>query len=214
MLVSVESVSYKGETTIIGVTDKSVTGSPYFIEDGHMFPAKLAPAKEDDLKQYVRGVLNAVGYDNGISHTEVKLTPNGPRVVEVNPRTAGNYIVELIERVTEVNLLRAYVDLALGKKPNLDVRDTGYKSAAIKFLVPQQGGTIIRVQGVESLKSDPHIARYHIEDCVGKTIDAPIDNACYLGHIVTQDAVGQNARAYAEDALKRVTVEFNNQEGD
>lgn len=38
--VSVESVSYKGETTIIGITDKSVTGAPYFIENGHMLHKK------------------------------------------------------------------------------------------------------------------------------------------------------------------------------
>lgn len=206
--VSIESVSYKGETTILGVTDKSVTGTPYFIEDGHMFPAKLDSAKEAELKQYVKDVLKAVDYDNGISHTEVKLTPDGPQVVEVNPRTAGNYIVELIDRVTGVNLLHAFVDLALGHRPQMEVNDTGVKSAAIKFFVPQRGGTVLNIQGEETLKNDPHVVRYCIEDCAGKSIESPIDNACYLGYIVSEDATGQNARAYAEEALSRLKVTF------
>ena len=45
--ISVETVSNNGEITVVGITDKSVTGSPYFIENGHMFPAKL----EEDAKE-------------------------------------------------------------------------------------------------------------------------------------------------------------------
>jgi len=134
--VSVEACTYSGETTVLGITDKSVTGFPYFIEDGHMFPAKLDPQLVEEVSQFVVRVLQAVGHDHGISHTEVKLTPAGPRIVEINPRPGGNYIAELIERVTGINLLAVQLDLALGRRPELSRRDTGVKSAAIKFLVP------------------------------------------------------------------------------
>ncbi|NLH02132.1 MAG: ATP-grasp domain-containing protein [Clostridiales bacterium] len=207
--VSVESVSYKGNTEIIGVTDKSVTGLPYFIEDGHMFPAKLETQKEEELKLYVKNVLDAVGYDNGVAHTEVKLTRNGPRIVEINPRTAGNYIVELIERVKGINVLRAYTELALGQKPDLNIKDTGVESAAIKFLVPQHGGRIAGIEGVKLLENNAHISRCRFEDCAGKTIDDPIDNACYLGHIVTEDTEGRNARDFAEEAMKNIKLIFS-----
>lgn len=90
----------------------------------------------------------------------------------------------------------------------MEVNDTGVKSAAIKFLVPQRGGTVLNIQGEEALKNDPHVVRYRIEDCAGKSIESPIDNACYLGYIVSEDATGQNARAYAEEALSRLKVTF------
>ncbi|BBB89376.1 MAG TPA: ATP-grasp domain-containing protein [Methylomusa anaerophila] len=207
--VSIESVSYNGETTILGITDKSITGSPYFIESGHMFPAPLNDKTRSMVTEFVWDVLKAVGFDHGIAHTEVKITAEGPRVVEINPRTAGNYIVELIERVTGINLLHAFIDLSLGIKPAISAKDSGITSAAIMFLVPPQGGRITEIQGGESLATDEHIARYKIENCVGKNIDSPIDNACYLGHIIAQDAEGLNARFYAEEALKRIVFNFN-----
>ncbi|SDC89664.1 argininosuccinate lyase [Paenibacillus sp. UNCCL117] len=206
--VSVESISYKGETTILGITDKSVTGSPYFIENGHMFPAKLTEETDASVKQFVRSALEAVGFDHGIAHTEVKLTAEGPRIVEINPRTAGNYIVELIGRVTGVDLLQAFVELSLGLKPAITPTETGIASAAVMFLVPPQGGTVAQMAGLEELAANEHVMRYKIEDCAGKSISAPIDNACYLGHVIAEDKEGLNARLFAEKALGCLKLSF------
>lgn len=209
---SVESISYQGETTIIGVTDKSVTGTPYFIENGHMFPAQLADDVSTSIIHLVREALEAVGYDHGIAHTEVKLTKSGPRIVEINPRTAGNYIVELIQRVTGVDMLEAFVDLAIGKQHELSLSSTAKSSAAVMFLVPPQGGKIRELDDAESLLQNRHIVRYKLENCVGKEINEPIDNACYLGHLIAQDPDGLRARAYAEEALKKIKLRFHPKE--
>jgi biotin carboxylase len=208
--VSVESVSYNGETTVLGVTDKSITGTPYFIENGHMFPAQLNDETLTVVTQFVQDALKAAGFDHGIAHTEVKLTAEGPRIVEINPRTAGNYIVELIQRVTGIDLLQAFVELSLGMKPSITSTKSGITSAAVMFLVPPQSGTITQVHGIESLESDEHISRYKIENCTGKCVATPIDNACYLGYVIAQDTEGLNARFYAEEALKRIILRFDN----
>jgi biotin carboxylase len=207
--VSVESISGNGETTIIGITDKSITGTPYFIEDGHMFPAQLSEDTRAAVKKFVGEALTAAGFNHGIAHTEVKLTAAGPRIVEINPRPAGNYIVELIELVPGINLLQAFIELSIGNKPAVTAKAGGPASAAIKFLVPSRGGTIDQIQGMESLDTDEHIVRYKIEDCRGQSIEPPIDNACYLGHVVTRDPEGLQARTYAEKALNRILVSFD-----
>lgn len=206
--VSVEACTYRGRTTVIGITDKSVTGFPYFIEDGHMFPAKLDPAQATAIEALVCGALEAVGHDHGISHTEVKLTANGPRIVEINPRPGGNYIAELIQRVTGIDLLDAQIELALGREPDLTRKPTGVASAAIKFLVPPRGGHVATVDGVASLDTDPAVQRWSLSPIAGSEVAAPIDNACYLGHVVAVDSEGLEARAYAERALGRVVLHY------
>ncbi|UHQ23699.1 ATP-grasp domain-containing protein [Lysobacter sp. 5GHs7-4] len=206
--ISVEACTFEGETTVIGITDKSLTGFPYFIEDGHMFPARLDAAQAEAAIALVRGALAAVGHDHGISHTEVRLTADGPRVIEINPRPGGNYIVELIQRVTGIDLLDAQIELALGRRPNLAPRDTGVRSAAIKFLVPPRGGRVESVAGADSLDADPHLARWSLAAIAGSEVAAPIDNACYLGHVIAVDRQGQDARRYAERALERVRLDY------
>ena len=206
--VSVEACTYAGETTIVGVTDKSLTGHPYFVEDGHMFPARLDPAALADIHALVRGALAAVGHDHGISHTEVKLTPHGPRIVEINPRPGGNYIAELVHHVTGIDLLLAQIDLALGRKPDLTPRDTGVASAAIRFVVPPRAGRVDALHGAETLAADPHLARWSLGEIAGSEVAAPIDNACYVGHVVALDRDGSGARDYAERAVARLAFAY------
>lgn len=206
--VSVEAVTYEGETTILGITDKSLTGFPYFIEDGHMFPAALDAATADAVHALVLGALRAVGHDHGISHTEVKLTPEGPRVVEINPRPGGNYIAELIQRVTGIDLLEAQIDLALGRKPGLAREATGVSSAAIKFLVPPRAGRLNALQGLDTLGDDPHLVRAAVPALSDVTLSEPVDNACYLGHVLAFDDAGTRARERAEQALRRVAFDY------
>lgn len=206
--ISVEACTFNGETKIIGITDKSLTAFPYFVEDGHMFPARLDADLAESACTLVRSALQAVGFDHGISHTEVKLTPKGPRIVEINPRPGGNYIAELIERVTGIAFLTAQIDLALGRQPDLVAKDTGVKSAAIKFLTPPRAGKVSTMSGIDSASNAPHIARALLTQVAGKELSTPIDNACYLGHVVATDPVGQDARKYAEQALERITFTF------
>ncbi|WP_444996445.1 ATP-grasp domain-containing protein [Aliikangiella sp. IMCC44359] len=208
--VSVEACTHQGVTTIIGITDKSLTGFPYFIEDGHMFPAKLEPEMVERIESYVIDVLNAVGHDHGISHTEVKLTPDGLRIIEINPRPGGNYIAELIQRVASIDMLSIHIDLALNQKPDLSHLNNIKGSAAIKFLVPEEIGLVKSISGVESLQSDPNVIRSDIKSLVGRQLEKPIDNACYAGHVIAVDQDGARAREFAEKALSRIQINLVN----
>ncbi|WP_172251505.1 ATP-grasp domain-containing protein [Saccharibacillus deserti] len=211
--VSVESVCCAGQIHTLGITDKSVTGTPYFIENGHMFPANLNEETAEEVRLFVERALRAVGFDHGIAHTEVMLTADGPRIVEINPRTAGNYIVELVHHVTGLDLLDVFADLALGREPVLDTRNSGIQSAAIAFLVPPGEGTIARMEGLEELADDERITRFRFVDCEQRFVEAPIDNACYLGHVVAVDREGRQSRQYAEDALSRIRLHYAEQGG-
>lgn len=206
--VSVESVTYQGETTILGITDKSITGTPYFIEDGHMFPAQLEEKVTQEVIEFVQRALQAVKFDNGIAHTEVMLTTEGPRIIEINPRTAGNYIVELINRVKGIDLLNIFAELAIGQKPNLTSSKTLVSSAAVKFLVPPKAGTITEVEGINELETNENIARYVMGNVKGKFVASPIDNACYLGHVIAEDSDGLKARSFAEAAIRRILLKY------
>ena len=206
--VSVEAVTFEGKTTIIGITQKSLTGEPYFIEDGHMFPADLSEKVKQEISEYVIDALKASEYNHGVSHTEVKLTKNGPRIVEINPRVAGDYIAELIKLVYGVDILKIFIDLSLGKKPIFSKKETDIVSASIMFLTPTQGGQIMQIEGLDILKSDPNIIFSQIENCNGKLIENPVDNVGRLGRIIVKDTKGYNAMNYAKNILKKLNIVF------
>ncbi|QWB22537.1 MULTISPECIES: ATP-grasp domain-containing protein [Streptomyces] len=198
--VSVETVSYAGAVHVVGVTDKSVGGAPAFVETGHMFPADLTPADAEAAEHTALAALKALGLTDGVvAHTEIKLTSAGPRVVEVNPRPAGNRITELVRHVTGIDLAAAFVDVALGRAPDLRHTDTGLRSAAIGFLVPDSSGTLEALddEGVSDL---PGVLEVQLAE-PGRAVQAAGSNNEYLGHVMAGDPDGPGARARVETLL-------------
>ncbi|WP_431046558.1 ATP-grasp domain-containing protein [Streptomyces sp. P1-3] len=199
--VSVETVSFGGSAHVVGVTDKSVGGAPAFIETGHMFPAALTGADAAAAADTALAALTALGLDDVVAHTEIKLTSRGPRVVEVNPRPAGNRITELVRHVTGVDLAAAFVDVALGREPDLTVRQTGVRSAAIGFLVPATAGVLDRIDGTDALDGAPGVLEVQLAE-PGAHVKAAGSNNEYLGHVMATDpAGGDRARAHVESLI-------------
>lgn len=198
--VSVETVSYAGAVHMVGVTDKSIGAAPAFVETGHMFPAALSLADIEAAEQTTLGALKALGLTDGVvAHTEIKLTSVGPRVVEVNPRPAGNRITELVRHVTGIDLAAACVDVALGRRPDLRRTDTGLRSAAIGFLVPERAGTLEALDG-HQLTDLPGVLEVQLAE-PGKVVKAAGSNNEYLGHVMTGDPDGPGARDRVEGLL-------------
>ncbi|USQ86871.1 ATP-grasp domain-containing protein [Streptomyces phaeoluteigriseus] len=198
--VSVETVSHAGAVHVVGVTDKSVGGAPAFIETGHMFPADLTPADTEAAEQTALSALKALDLTDGVvAHTEIKLTSAGPRVVEVNPRPAGNRITELVRHVTGVDLAAAFVDVALGRAPDLRRTDTGVRSAAIGFLVPERAGTLEALDG-SGVRDADGVLEVELA-APGRAVKAAGSNNEYLGHVMTADTRGPGARARVEELL-------------
>ncbi|WP_415949664.1 ATP-grasp domain-containing protein [Streptomyces sp. KLOTTS4A1] len=202
--VSVETVSYNGTAHVVGVTDKSVAGAPAFVETGHMHPAELSPADSEAAAETALSALKALGLDAVVAHTEIKLTADGPRVIEVNPRPAGNRITELVRHVTGIDLAAACIDVALGRTPDLTRRDTGLHSAAIGFLMSDREGVLEAVDGVEKLREAAGLLELQLAE-PGRAAKAADSNNDYLGHVMAGDAEGLGARGRVEALLAELS---------
>ncbi|MFE7609734.1 ATP-grasp domain-containing protein [Streptomyces celluloflavus] len=69
---------------------------------------------QDRLVRYACGVLDALGIRNGPSHTELKLTPDGPCLIETGARVCGGDLPNLVRRAVGESQLEwtadAYTD--------------------------------------------------------------------------------------------------------
>ncbi|MBM7775323.1 argininosuccinate lyase [Actinokineospora baliensis] len=204
--VSVETVTANGETTVVGVTDKSIVGAPWFVESGHMFPADLTAAETALVTETAVAAIEALGLDRVVGHTEIKLTSRGPKVVEVNPRPAGNRITELVRRTTGVDLPMLHARLALGETPEVVAATTGARSAAVAFLLPPHRGVVAEIDGVDALAA-PDVVEWAVKPA-GHAAGEPTSNNTYLGHAMVVDRFGLGARARVEELVAGLKVRY------
>jgi cysteine synthase A len=185
--LSVEMFSVAGTATCVGITQKSVGGRPYFVESGHVFPADLSEEVAAEVTGTVERALAATGWQFGASHVEVKLTPDGPAIVEINARLAGGMIPELVRLATGIELLeqqlRAFAALPVRLTP------TRARRAGIRFILAPQAGTLVEVVGVAKARGVPGVDSVVVTAGIGSSV-RPARNAYdRLGYLI---AVGDS----------------------
>jgi biotin carboxylase len=156
--VSVETVSINGHAHVIGVTGK-LAQLPPFREPGQFVPSRLDPADEQLVAGLATRAVEALGMTRGLAHTEIKLTPNGPRIIEVNGRLGG-HIDELYARAFGVDMLAIELGVATGTTPAVRRKPTGHVYYQYSNLGPAQGGSFVRVSGVDAVRALPGVTGY------------------------------------------------------
>ena len=136
---SVESISWQGKHTILAVTEKFTTGSPHFIETGHLEPAGLSEQMKEKVSRTVTHALDSLGITMGAGHSEVKIDDRGEiRIIEIGGRMGGDLIgSDLVPLSIGYDFVKAVIDCALGVKPEPFVL-TEQKAAGVRFLFDEE----------------------------------------------------------------------------
>lgn len=210
--VSVEAITVDGETEIIAITDKYITPPPYFVELAHSEPSRLSEEIQGQIRDIALQAIRAIRLQNGPSHTEVKITEEGPKIVEIAARLGGDFITSrLVPLSTGVDLVGASVQLAAGKKPEL--KRKWQKAAAIHFIHGEQG-KIQCLEETEEMSRLDGIEEVAIYKKPGDVVDGTKSSNDRLGHIITTGRTPEEAMEKGRKALECIRLEYERREGD
>lgn len=208
--VSVESFSFGGEHVVLAITDKKTLDN--HIEIGHTTPAQIDLTTHGRLKAATAQVLTEVGIKDGPSHTEFKLSENGPVVLETHNRTGGDMISYLVELVTGVNQFElsfcwqtGLITSASVKSRLLTNPNTLYASVAFRQF---EEGVISDVFVDSELNRIPGVKYFNLGMKPGDTISAWQSSFDRTAMTV---AIGQNATESQKrciDSLNRIIVQY------
>ncbi len=201
--VSVETLAIDGEVHVIQITDKMTTGAPHFVEMGHTQPTRLDCAEE--IKRVAIAANKAVGIENGPSHTEIIVTKEGPKIVEIGARLGGDCITtHLVPLSTGVNMVEACIRIALSEKP--DISPTLNCGSAIRYF-KQHAGVVERIDGVEEAEKMPGVKQISIVHGIGEKISEITDSGSRMGFVIAQGYDADDAALRSESALSSIHVE-------
>jgi len=201
---SVEAFAWKGTTTCVGITDKVVTGFPYFVEQRHIFPAYLSLDVSREIISTVGRALKAVGVTTGATHTEVKVTPEGCAIVEINARLAGGMIPALIQYAAGVALLDQQIRAVVGVPP--DLKASHYGCAGIYFLMAQADGVLNCVRGIEAAEAADGVEQVTITASPGSRVSTPRNAYDRLGYVIARADTAEAVAARLQVAIAKLEI--------
>ncbi len=215
--ISVEAMTIEGQTHVITITDKITTPPPFFVELGHVEPSSLSEEVKEQVIEITKKCAKAIGLKNAPSHTEMKITKDGPKIVETAARLGGDFITsKLVPLSTGVDLVGNSILLATRENVNLEKKWD--KGAAIVFLKGETG-TIRDIyvtteqtdeqNSIEKLRQIEGIEEIVLYKKVGDKIHHTESSNDRLGHIIATADTAKQAYELAKSVSDKIVITIN-----
>ena len=152
------------------MTGRFPTAEP-FRETGFFIPADLPPAQLEAVLEVATAAVHALGLKTGDSHTEIKLTPEGPRVLEVNGRIGGG-VPEMLFQASGVSILELSMQVALGEEVAvagpIPCAKVGWR---FLFQPPTSAQRVVTIEGLDRLAALSGVNDIFVNRSPGDPID-------------------------------------------
>ena len=203
---SVETLSVRGQLSVLQVTEKATSGPPHFVESGHFQPAALTRAQREAIEEIAADAARALGIEHGPTHTELILTGSGPAIVEVGARLGGDYITsDLVPLSTGIDMVGLTLEIALGNEP--EIPTPAHRGAAIRYFWPPPG-QIAAVSGVSEAEAVLGIVRIELFRGAGGTSVPVTGSHERAGYVLGTGADAAAALAAVDEATRIVRFEM------
>jgi len=211
--VSVEGVCCGGRVHVIQVTDKLLFPGAFPVEAGHTQPSRLAEAIVAQIRAATEASVRALELTNCAFHAELKITRDGPKIVEIGARLGGDRIsTHLTPLSTGVNLVRAAILIAVGQSP--DIVPSLARGSAVRYFHAAGCGTVERIEGLDDLPSLPGFELLYAESerdgplRPGFEIGEIRSSLDRYGHVLFSGDCANQAAERAEQAASMVKFRF------
>jgi biotin carboxylase len=204
--VSVESVVSAGQISHLAITGRFPPAEP-FRETGFFIPCAFEQDQCAAIADVATAAVQGVGVEVGVLHTEVKMTPEGPRVIEVNGRIGGG-VPEMLADATGVELLPIAIRVALGESI---VFDTMPPCTQIGYLLyvqaPLAMHTIRAVDGLDGLRATPGVLEVTLNRGPGRSVDWRAGNHGHVFSVRGSVASHELLNAIERHATTKVRIQ-------
>ena len=205
--ISVDSAVHGGRVFPMFLARKDVGYPPYFEEVGHVVDAADPLLADLELMRIVQDTHTALGFADGMTHTELKLTPAGPKIIEVNGRLGGDLIPYLGLRASGIDPGLAAAAVACGREPEVAAQRA--LVGAVRFFYVEHEDTTIGEIRVDRAALPEAIDRFVVDAEPGDVVSPPPKGTVW-GRIAFATAVATTAarcQAALDAAQAALTVQ-------
>jgi biotin carboxylase len=207
--LSIESFSFNGKHFVFGINEETKYSgnslNPY-VEIAHEMPAFLAEQERTEVIAFIGKFLDCIGISDGPAHTELKLTPRGPRIIETHNRMGGDWLPVLVKLSSGVDLYELAVGWPCGiLEPPIRAPEP-FGGAAIRYFTPPPG-VVGSVSGLEYARIEPGVVALHLPLRPGSVIRPIRQSADRPGYVIATASTAQAAAKICQRVVDTVRIE-------
>jgi biotin carboxylase len=208
--IALEGLLTAGEVRLLAIFDKpDPLDGPFFEETLYVTPSRHPVDLQSSAVGAVQDAVRALGLREGPLHAELRLTPRGPRVLEVAARSIGGLCGRVLRFGVGIALEDLIVRHALAASASGAVAPLPQREAAaagVMMLPIRHGGILREVRGLEAARAvagvtDVVITAHNDEELV------PLpEGGSYLGFAFARGETPAQVEAALREAEARLNV--------
>ncbi len=200
---TVEAFSFNGKHMIFSITDKTLADN--FVELGHSTPSLVDNVTASKIKEVVVQFLDVIDLKEGATHTEVRVTSKGPRIIESHNRRGGGSINELVSISYGVDL--EYLSLAwpFGLVDPIEIAPEPKRGSAVLFFTPEPG-VVKEIIGLNEAKQKEGIVECDLKLKGGTVVKKIMSSYDRVGQIIAKGRDAREALELCEKTMGEIKI--------
>lgn len=205
--VSADSLTVNGKTIVAAVTERVITAYPDVpgITFAEAYPAPISEEQTREIGDVVARGLSALGFQNGPTYAQLRLTRQGPYIIEIAGRFGGGLDPDVAFFASGWNQFHVAAAVGLGQPVSWDdLRgEHTFPSVIARFLVGPEG-KLKQVVGLDEVRAMPGVVSAEIYVQRGQTIRALTQGSHRAGHVLVVGESREQAEERAKVAMSRI----------
>jgi len=200
-LASIDSIVSQDVVSHLGINGLFPTAPPFRLSGG-FFPADAAPADIAEMFDMATACIKALGSGFGCYRTEIKVTPQGRQILEVNGRHSG-FAPAVVNLAAGVPMLQLSMRLALGEHVVVE-GPVACERIAYRYYdePPISAEKVVAITGLDELRALPGVVRVDVHKEPGDPVDwqnGSLDRVFQVtGTVATYPELAERYRAFTE----------------
>jgi biotin carboxylase len=204
--VALEGLLTDGNLAVLALFDKpDPLDGPYFEETLYVTPSRHPGPLQAACRSAVEEAARALGLVHGPVHAELRLTPGGPRILEVAARSIGGLCGRTLRFGVGIALEELLLRHALDPDSPLPT-DRERRAAGVLMLPIRRGGVLQEVRGVEAARGVPGVEDVVITAHLDEEIVPLPEGASYLGFAFARGDSPAEVEAALREAGSRIEM--------
>lgn len=204
--VSVQTVSINGKTKIIAIHDKVIKMDEDFSERFVLTPSwRINAELQNKINDYCLKVLEALQFDFGISHLELRITDGEPILIEANARLGGGMTNEIVKASTQIDLFSLLLNMCIGKQQQIDIKQRKY--IAVERIHAAKG-VITQIKGLDNTVLHNEVLQLKQWKQVGDVIRTPSRDV--IGAVMVEGITAKDALDKLDKYRENICVQTEN----
>ncbi|WP_107923786.1 ATP-grasp domain-containing protein [Lysinibacillus parviboronicapiens] len=198
----VEAFVYKRQAHIIGIIEQEITQGKRFIITGYGVLAEVPNDIQTGIEEVLHSIVKAFNIENGTLHLELRLTKNGWKLIEINPRISGGAMNNMLLAAFGFSLVEETLKLFLGEHPNVNPRHK--KFIFTKYVIIDSRGILERVIGKTRATNATNVVEVYVKPRKGTILTPPLSMGHRYAYVIAEGATLAEAQNNATTAAKEI----------